>query len=783
MAKKLTTVELNGVVSEVLVEVPQNEPAPWPTEAELAVVGKPLPRIDGLEKVSGRAKYTHDINLPHMLWMKTLRSPLPFARIVRIDTRKAEALPGVKLILTPENTDLPYPHAGHNKLLDTTLRYVGDEVAAVVAVDEHTAADAVRLIEAEYEELPFVLDAEAALKEGAPAVQEGGNLREGKPYEYARGDIDQGFTDADYIIEETFRSQFQVHACLETHCSVAQWQGSKLIVWDSTQAVHPNRQSLAEALGIPLADVRVICLYSGGGFGSKLWLNKYTVLAALAARRLGRPVKVTLDRTEEAHCMGNRPANTITIKAGCKKDGTLTAFYYKNIGTIGAYLGGGGAGGPLREIYKCPNVKTEDYLVHINADTSRPHRAPGYVQGTWALEQIIDTLAEKCGLDPLEFRLRNYSDIHQTNNRPYSVKGLRQAYEKGAEKFGWRDRAARKAASRGSRKRGFGMASQTWGGAGGPPGHAIVELFSDGTAAVFSGCQDIGTATRTAMLQVAAEELGLPLDNVSCTMGDTQATPYGFVSGGSRTTPTQAPAVRMATAEVKRKLLALASQQMEVPAERLNTRNGEVYDTQDPARRKPIAEVTAVLLHSFSTWSDNPKQTLIGTGWRGPNPEDVSVSTWGAQFAEVEVDTDTGEIHLLRIVAAHEIGRVVNPLTATSQVEGGVTQGIGFALCEERVVSHASGRIVNANLHDYKIPTALEIPEIETVLIDMPDERANSVGVKGLGEPPIIPTAAAIANAVYDAIGVRLRETPMTPKRVLDALDALDALQQGGQHA
>src|SRR3990170_4731426 len=458
--KKLTTVEMDGVVSEVWVKVPEREPAAWPAEADLATVGKPMPRIDGPDKVTGRAKYTHDINLPHMLWMKTLRSPLPHARLARLDTSKAAALPGVKLILTPENTDQPYPIEGHKKLLDTTLRHVGDEVAAVVATDEHTAADAVQLIEAEYEELPFVVDAEAALQPGAPAVQEGGNLRNAKPYEYAHGDINNGFAEADFIVEHTFRSQYQMHACLESHCSVAQWQGDKLTVWDSTQAVHPNRQSLAELLGIPLTNVRVICLYSGGGFGSKLWLNKYTVLAALAARQLGRPVKVTLDREEEAHAMGNRPGNLITIKAGCKKDGTLTAFYLKNIGGIGAYLSGAGVSGPLREIYRCPNVKTEQYIVHINADTGRPHRAPGYVQGTWALEQVIDSLAEKCGLDPIDFRLRNYSDVDQTDsNKPYSTKGLRQAYEQGAEKIGWRDRAARKT-SAGSKKRGFGMASQ-----------------------------------------------------------------------------------------------------------------------------------------------------------------------------------------------------------------------------------------------------------------------------------------------------------------------------------
>src|SRR3990172_2845589 len=343
--KKLTTVEIDGFTSDVWVEVPENEPAAWPPEAEMAVLGRPLPRVDAYEKVSGRAKYTHDLNLPHMLWMKTLRSPTPYGKIVSIDTSKAEALAGVKLVLSHKNApDIPW-YGGRSKLFDTTLRFVGDEVAAVVAADEQIAADALALIEAEYDELAYVLDAETALQADAPALHQGGpqdahgarNLQGGRPNLYTRGDVDKGFAEADHVVEATFRSPCQVHACLETHCSVAQWQGDKLTVWDSTQAVHPNREALARALDLPIANVRVICLYSGGGFGSKLGLNKYTVAAAVAARALGRPVKVTLDREEEALAAGNRPANLMTIRAGCKKDGTLTALYMKNIGSVVAY--------------------------------------------------------------------------------------------------------------------------------------------------------------------------------------------------------------------------------------------------------------------------------------------------------------------------------------------------------------------------------------------------------------------------------------------------------------
>jgi xanthine dehydrogenase YagR molybdenum-binding subunit len=769
MAKKRTTVEMNNEFREVLVEVPESEPAPWLADREFSVVGKATPRLDGSNKVTGRAKYTYDINLPHMLWLKILRSPYPHARVQSISTRRARALPGVRLVLTPQNIpDIPF-HNQQSKLLDTTMRHVGDEVAVVVADTEAIANEAVNLIDVDYEELPSVLDAEQAMEDSAPVIHGNSNIHDDKPSVYERGDVAAGLAEADFVFEETFRSPVQIHSCLETHCAVAKWSGGKLTVWKSTQAVHPCREYLARVFGIPISDVRVICLYSGGGFGCKLWLNKHTILAALAARETGRPVKVVLDRKEEAHSQGNRPGNVISIKAGCKKEGTLTALSLRSLGIIGGYTSfwwGATCGSVLREVYQCPNVRTEEYEVFINADPVRPHRAPGNVQGTWAMEQVIDALAEKCGLDPLEFRLRNYAERSQTrNNIPYTQKGLREAYEQGAERFGWQDRAERKRRlSNGARKRGYGMASAIWGGGGGPPAYAIVKLFRDGTASVLAGAQDIGTGSRTILWMVAAEELGLPPEKVNITIGDTQSCPYGFVSGGSLTIGSMSPTVRMAAADAKRQLLLLAAKEMDLPASQLDTHDGYVFDTLNPSTRKPVGEVTAKL-------RDTREAMIIGTGFRGPNPDGLAQNTWGAQFAEVEVDTDTGKVRVLRIVAAHESGRVINPLTFSSQVEGGVIQGMGFALFEQRVLSNRSGRTLNANLHDYKLPTPMDIPEIEVVPIDKADVQANSVGVKGLGEPPIVPTAGAIANAVYDAVGVRVRQAPMVPQRVLEALE------------
>ncbi len=767
MGKKVkTTIEIEGRYQEVVVEVPENEPRIWPPDAKLSVVGRPHSRVDGVEKITGQAKYTQDVGLPGMLHARILRSPHAAAKITRIDTSKAERLPGVKAVLSHQNAPKIPWYGTQSFLLDSVCRCVGDEVVCVAALDEDTAEEALRLIEVEYEELPFVLDPEKALQEDAPKVYPGGNVQGGKPNVYARGDLDRGFAEADVVVEETFRTQVQVHACLEPHVSVARWEGDKLVVWDSTQAVFPVREQLARALNLPLSKVRVIAPFMGGGFGSKLWLNKYTVLAALLARQTGRPVKICLDRKEDCVNTGNRPSSVQTIKAGCKKDGTLAALSLKLVGPVGAYDSGAGAGTPLREMYRCPNVKTEEYNVYINAGQARPMRAPGHVQGTFALEQIMDMLAERIGMDPLAFRQKNYATQNQVRNQPYSSKGLDQAYRLGAERFGWpaaRNRPRKSDDPYSTRKRGVGMASQIWGGGGGPPAYAVVQLNRDATARLLAGTQDIGCGTKTVMAQVAAEELGLPLENVSITVADTDAVPYGPLSGGSITVPSVSPAVRYAAADAKRQLLEIAAEQFQerlgkAPAERLDARDGVIYDTASPDHSVPIKEVAAKI-----------EQMIIGKGLRGPNPPGLSLNTFGAQFAEVEVDTETGQVRVLRIVAAHESGRILNPLTASSQVEGGVIQGIGFALYEERVLNNATGRMVNANLHDYRLPTSHDIPEIETVFVPMSDPVANNVGCKGLGEPPIIPTAGAIANAVYDAIGVRITELPMTPRRILAA--------------
>jgi CO/xanthine dehydrogenase Mo-binding subunit len=729
----------------------------WEGEDDLAFVGQRETRIDGAERVAGQAVFTSDIQLPGMLYGKILRSPYPHARIKRVDSRRAEKLPGVRAVLSYKNIPKIAFQGGQTLILDRTVRYVGDEIACIVADDEEICEDALELIEVEYKQLPFVLDPQEALKPDAPKVQAGGNLFKGGPDVYERGNIERGFDEADVIVEDSFKTQTALHNSMEPHGSVALWEGDHLIIWDSTQHIFGVRGAVAESLQIPLDRVRVIKKYMGGGFGSKNRAGKYTLLAALCAKMTGRPVKIMLDRHEENLTTGNRPSSTQYLKVGAKHDGTLTAIYLKVISGAGAYtVWPAAVGGPARQLYACRNVKTEQYTVFTHTGPMSAFRGPGYVEGTFALESLMEELADRLGMDPLDLRLKNYSDCDQVAGRPYSAKGLREAYEHGAERIGWRER---RKGRKGSKVRGLGMASQIWGGSGGPPAYALVKIYPDGTATVISGTQDIGTGTKTVLAQIAAEELGFMIERISVEIGDTQMGPYAPISAGSMTLASVGPAVRMAAHDARQQLLDVASQALEVPRESLALRGGFL---NGPVLKEPTA-VEAVLskLGNFM---------IIGQGGRSPNPEAVNVNTFGVQFAEVEVDAETGEVEVNKIVAVHDSGRVINPLTLSSQIEGGVLQGLGFGLFEQRTVDRMTGAVVNGDLENYKIPTHQDLPEIVCKMIDRPDSLANNLGSKGVGEPPIIPTAPAIANAVGNALGIRIRELPMTKEKILRAL-------------
>jgi xanthine dehydrogenase YagR molybdenum-binding subunit len=769
-----TQIEIEGRWHEEEVIVEQEDLQAWDSDAVLNLVGKPLPRVDGFERVTGKARYTYDIQRPGMLTGKILRCPYAHARIKSIDTSKAESLRGVHCVID-SRTAPEIPWQGGGLLFNTTLRFEGEEVAAVAAENEYIARDALAMIEVEYEELDFVLDPEEALSDKAPRLFPEGNLV-GEPSRYERGDLEAGFSEADAIVEERYSSAAALHNSLETHGSVAHWEAGTLTVWDSTQHIFGIRTGLSQALGLALNRIRVIKHYIGGGFGSKNRTGKYTVLAALLARKTGRPVKIMLSREEENLAAGNRPATVMYVKLGARRDGELTALEFRSYGGIGGYgTGGFSVGGPARELYQCKNVRTEEVAVHTNTGPSCAFRGPGYVEGSFALESAMDQMARKLDMDPLALRLKNYAEQNQVRNLPYSVKDLRTSYEQGAERFGWKDRAGggseqggQNRAKKRGKLRGVGMASQIWGGGGKPPSYALMRVNADGTFDILTGTQDLGTGTRTVMTQIAADELGVSMDRIRITLGDTLACPYSPLSAGSLTVPSVGPPVRMAAKKAKEQLLDIASFMLDKPVADLEMADNEIFSRTESTKRTSVDEVAAKVGNYM----------IIGRGVRGPNPEKVSVNTFGAHFAEVEVDSQTGKVTVLRVVAAHGFGRVLNPLTLSSQVEGGVIQGLGFGLLEGRVMDGRTGKMTNPNLTDYKMPTVMETPKIEMLASDAVDSQATSIGSKGAGEPPIIPTAAAIANAVFDAIGIRVRDLPITPDRILEALKQTAAPQR-----
>ncbi|MBN2425047.1 MAG: xanthine dehydrogenase family protein molybdopterin-binding subunit [Calditrichaceae bacterium] len=746
-------------VRESVAEVPVDKHQPWPENEKLKVVGKEIPRIDGYDKTSGTALYTFDINLPHMAHAKILRSVWPHARIKSIDTTQAENLPGVLAVITHKNIP-EIKWFEDSFLFDTKIRYEGEEIAGIAAETEEIAEKALKLIKIEVEELDFTVDPGQAMKETAPKIHEGGNIVGGNPFTYERGNFEEGIKNADAIIEETYSTQVVVHNPTEPHCSVANWDGDKLTVWDSTQAIFTVRGVVSRALNIPENNVRVIKKYMGGGFGSKLAGGKYTVIAALLAKKTGRPVRLTLDRREMNLAVGNRPDSVQSLKLGAKKDGTLTAMSHYAYGSSGAYQSGAGCSWPFRTVYQCPNVKVEEYTVYINAGPGRPFRAPGHVQGTFAMDSAIDLLAGRINMDPLEFRLKNYAEKDQVYNIPYTSKKLREAYEAGAKAIGWEKRNKQPGVGTGRYKTGIGMGTQIWWGGGGPPAYVTLKLNRDYSVEVLAGSQDLGTGTYTFVAQVASEVLEIPMERISVILGDTGVVPYGPPSGGSVTSPSISPAVRDAAEQMKQKLMKAAAAVLSLKENDLVYKNGTVSSKSDPSKSIFLSDIMGKI----------NEPVLVTTGAREANPEGYMIQTFGAQFADVEVDTLTGKVRVKKIVAAHDIGRVLNRTLLENQFHGGIIQGIGFALMEERIIDGNTGKVLTTNLHDYKLPLITDMPEIEVIIVSEGDPMISNTGVKGIGEPAHIPTAAAIANAIFNATGVQIKSTPMTPDKVLMAL-------------
>jgi CO/xanthine dehydrogenase Mo-binding subunit len=713
-----TEKEVEGRYEEVWLVVEEDALEQWPAGPR-DVVGRPATRVDGFERARGEAVYTADVQLNGMLHTAVLRSPHAHARVRSVDLAPALAQPGVHAAIGPRDIEQLTDECG----------FQGAAVAAVCAETYAQARAALRALTVDFEVLEPLLDPDEAVRRGEFLSE---------PRRRERGDADRGLAEADAVVSGEFRTQVVLHNSLETHQAVVQWIGDGVDVYISTQFIWGVRDEIASGLGLPPDKVRVICHYMGGGFGSKNGADDYTFIAAELAKRTGRPVRCALTRREENLAAGNRNATIQRLTIGARSDGTLTVLQGEYVNAVG--WGGWTAptDGPLHTLYACPNVRSTLYSAKLNTPPMKAFRAPGFVEGTFGLETLLDELAAKLDLDPLELRRINHAEHDAADDRPFSSKNLMECYRR-AEPH-WERRHEVRARSSDTVKHGVGMASQVWYGGGGPPSYAWVRVGSDGRATVVTAMQDIGTGSKTAMAMIAAEELRLPLDHVTVSLGDSARGPYASISAGSSTIPSMGPAVRAAAADARRQIDEIAEQR----------------GTPDA----PLAEIVGLLEDA----------QILGKGARGPNPTGMQVLTFGVQVAEVAVDIETGEIWVERLAAIHDVGRVVNPLGAASQVEGGIIQGIGHTLSEARLHDPATGRILTTTLDAYRLPTIADVPEIVTELIDAPDEHLTNLGSKGLGEPPIVPTAAAIANAIRDATGADVRELPISREEMLRAL-------------
>jgi CO/xanthine dehydrogenase Mo-binding subunit len=743
-----TQTEMEGRFEDVWVLVDdEDDLETWPDEQELAIVGSPTARIDGHARVAGRARYTVDVELPRMLHAAVLRSPIGRGRVRSLDLDAALAVPGVRAALGPHS---PLTCSTKAPLLAREPQYAGQPIAVVVADSPEAASGALAALGLDLEPQPHVVDPGEALREQRFTRD---------PSEESRGDVDAAMAGADVRVEFEGETPAHVQTPLEPHAAVATWDGDDLTVWVSTQGMFSARDELAEAFELRADRVRVITEFVGGGFGSKQGAGFEALLAAELARSTGRPVRLVNDRHAEQLDGGRRAATRQTVRLGARRDGTLVAVEADAVVSMGQ-------GGfvfpvtvPARTLYRCDDVRTMTFPLKTNLRAQNAFRAPGVMEGVTVFEQAIDELATALELDPLEVRRRNHIALDQASGLPYSGKELLACYDRAAELAGWSERDALRESHADGLLRGMGCATQIWWGGGGPPAHATVRLDAEGHARVVTGVQDIGTGTLTAVALVAAEELGLAIDDVRVVGGDTAPNVYGPVAGGSMTTPSVLPAVRSAAGKVRKTLLGLASDVLEIAAEDLVVVGGRIR-SHDGALDVPVTEVTEKLGDA----------TIDGSGARGPNPDGYRVHTFGCQIAQVAVDAAVGEVRVERIVAVHDVGRIVNPLLASSQVEGGVLQGMAFALSEELLVDPTNGAPVNGHLDDYKVPTIADVPEIVIDFPNVADVNLPNVGARGLGEPPIVPTAAAIANAFAHATGRRSKALPLTRARVLEAL-------------
>jgi len=769
---------------------------------ELSVVGKRLPRPDALEKATGATKYTVDIKLPEMLVGKILRSPYAHAEIMEIDTSRAEKLPGVEAIIT--HRDVPRKPFTRSKgdiviinpdeailrdeyVFSDKVRFVGDAVAAVAAINESIAFEALKLIEVKYKKLTAVFDPIEAMKPDAPRIHDFAEGNVALHLTFREGDVEKGFKEADYVVEETFRTSKQKVCHLEPSACIASFDtNGRLTVWSPGQHAFPFRRKIAEIFDIPEGMIRWLTPYVGGAFGNGQSLRAEPICIALA-KKAGKPVKLEYTCEEDFVATETRQPCIETGKIGVKKDGTITALQLKLIADTGPYLTQCGKTTKVTlvmfgALYRCPNVAGEADIIYTNTPVSGGLRGYGTPQAYFVLEQLVDMACEKIGMDPLEFRLKNhrrtgdpscYSSVAKSlmqagdssirSSLPIESCALDECIKIGAKRICWKEKRGRKKA--GTVRRGVGMATYIYISSAYPVdrqhSNAFIKLNEDGSANLVVSACDFGQGILAALAQIAAEELGLRAEDIHVTSGDTDITMFDTGQYSSRSCFIIGHTVLGAARQVKEQLLEKAAKTLGESADKLEVKDRQIYVKTAPKKGISIAEVSRDAIYSSQDYLNiSGKYSWKPTG--NPNP-------FQAVFAEVEVDTETGDVKLQKIVAAQDVGRAINPTTVEGQIEGGLAQSIGFALTEDFIIDEISGALESNNFTNYKVPTTLDVPQIEVILVEQPTP-SGPFGAKSVGESGTIALPAAIYNAIYDAIGVRLKDMPVTPEQIMRGL-------------
>ncbi len=748
-------------------------------------IGKRIPVIDAKEKVTGEAKYTADLKFPHMLYGKILRSPHPHARVLNIDISRAQKIPGVKAIVTGEQ--IPKKKIGafiedQYILAVDKVRYIGEEIAAVAAIDEETAEEACNLIEVDYEVLPAVFDVEKAILPDAPRIHEEAVNNIAMRLDINRGDVKTGFEESDYIFEERFSTPSVHQGYMEPMAAIASFDiHGRMTLWAPVQHIYLARAHLAKALSMPVSAIRVIQPKVGGGFGGKTADQMSIPICCVLAKATQKPVKLVLTRKEEFISGRPRVATVIYLKMGVKSDGTFMAKEARIFSDNGAYSGKSPSIMTTTAIradalYQYKNVKAEANLVYTNKVPTGGYRGFGNPQMAFAVESLIDTIAHQLELDPLEIRLKNAVEPGMTTVHGWKIKscGYRECITKAAAAAEWnRYKKGKRTAKIGV---GIAGAADVSGNKhfGYDGSNILLKITEDGKARIISGEGDIGQGGTTILTQIVAEELGIPLEEIEVSVADTDSTLFCLGAFASRLTTLAGNAVKLAAADAKRQLFDIAAKVLEANQEDLLCKNGKVFVQGSLEKKLTIAEVMQAGLLKLGKFGNI---NILGRGSFDPDSEVwdpkskygniASTYQFAAHVAVVKVCEETGHIQILDYAAAHDVGRAINMLTLEGQIEGGVTQGIGYALWENYLFK--DGKLLNPNFTDFKIPLAPDLPPIKNIIVE-PGDPVGPFGAKGVGQTPLVPAAPAIANAIFDAVGVRITDLPITSGKILQAL-------------